>query len=244
MKRRLFMTGIILAVLVAGSNQAMAQDEMALTTQYDAARQTRNWPLAESLAQQLIAMHQQNWADYRRLAEAQAGAGKYPDALASFQVAITLAAFSSFSKARDASGEMLVTKGNLYLQLNKVSEALDAYTEAAPLSENPGIAYFNICTLARNNGLSERAARLRPGHRGRPKQGRRLFPEGIAAVRQWRGQAERQTQRTEGNGRCAGEISCPRTGRRSCRGSQADAPVDRVALGWASPNPVLSAHGI
>jgi tetratricopeptide (TPR) repeat protein len=157
MKRRIFMTGIILAVLVGGSSQTPAQDETTLTAQYDAARQAKNWSSAESLARQLIAKHPQDWTSHRRLAEVQFSAAQYSDALASFQTAIKFASVLSSTRARDAVGEMLTAEGDVYLKLNKKAEAINAFVEAAPLSTNPGIAYFNICVVAYNQGAIERA---------------------------------------------------------------------------------------
>jgi tetratricopeptide (TPR) repeat protein len=43
-------------------------------------------------------------------------------------------------------------EGHSYLKLQKQTEAIDAYTKAAELSDNPGKAYFNICATLYNTG--------------------------------------------------------------------------------------------
>jgi tetratricopeptide (TPR) repeat protein len=47
---------------------------------------------------------------------------------------------------------MLVSEGNCFLKLHRTADALAAYEKAAPLSANPGTAYFNLCATYYNTG--------------------------------------------------------------------------------------------
>ena len=47
---------------------------------------------------------------------------------------------------------MLVNEGDGFLKLHRTAEALAAYEKAAPLSANPGTAYFNLCATYYNTG--------------------------------------------------------------------------------------------
>jgi tetratricopeptide (TPR) repeat protein len=54
--------------------------------------------------------------------------------------------------------QMLTQKGNAYLKLRKNDEAIAAYTKAAELSPNQGLAYFNLCATYYNLGKMDEAA--------------------------------------------------------------------------------------
>jgi tetratricopeptide (TPR) repeat protein len=61
------------------------------------------------------------------------------------------------AKAKAGMGQMYASQGNAYLKLKKNSDAVAAYTKAAELDPNPGVAYFNICATQYNAGNTEGA---------------------------------------------------------------------------------------
>jgi tetratricopeptide (TPR) repeat protein len=61
------------------------------------------------------------------------------------------------AKAKAGMGQMYASQGNAYLKLKKNSDAVAAYTKAAELDPNPGVAYFNICATQYNSGNVEGA---------------------------------------------------------------------------------------
>src|SRR5256885_4369493 len=56
-----------------------------------------------------------------------------------------------------SSDLMLTNEGNAYLKLHKNTEAVAAFTKAASMDPNPGVAYFNLCATQYNAGNSEGA---------------------------------------------------------------------------------------
>jgi tetratricopeptide (TPR) repeat protein len=148
-----WLVGITAALLLGAGHLALAQDEKALAAQYAAARQAGDWPQAERVAQQQVNAQPQQWEYRRNLALALLYAGKYQDAITAYQAAIPLAEAMSSSAARKATGTMYTEMGNAYLKLHKPREAIAAYNQAAPVSDNPAVAYFNICATAYNTGL-------------------------------------------------------------------------------------------
>ena len=52
---------------------------------------------------------------------------------------------------------MYMNQAGAYLKLKRNKDAVAAYDKAAPLSDNPGVAYFNICALLYNAGEDEGA---------------------------------------------------------------------------------------
>jgi tetratricopeptide (TPR) repeat protein len=47
--------------------------------------------------------------------------------------------------------------GNVYLRLKRTDDAIAAYTKAAPLASDPGLAYFNLCAILYNTGQTDGA---------------------------------------------------------------------------------------
>ena len=145
------------------ASNTRAEGENTLIAQLNPAIQAQNWPAAEPILQQLIAMNPTRWDFLQALGNAQASQGKYEEALATFEKAIPLAQNPSDSKsdpakAKAAVGLMLASEGNVYLKLKKTPEAIAAYNRAAELSPNKGNAYFNICATQYNIGNMEGAA--------------------------------------------------------------------------------------
>lgn len=95
------------------------------------------------------------WASDRAAADADLANGQFQDALALYAHAIAAAeAGAQDAAARDAIGRMLLDEGNCLLKLHRTEEAEAAYEKAAPLSPNPGTAYFNLCATYYNIGVA------------------------------------------------------------------------------------------
>jgi len=91
---------------------------------------------------------------------------QYDDAVQSYDKGIQLAqktqpdskkAYTDPARVKAALGQMLTNQGNAYLKLKKNPEAIAAFTKAAELSPNPGVAYFNLCATQYNTGNTEGA---------------------------------------------------------------------------------------
>jgi tetratricopeptide (TPR) repeat protein len=143
----------------------------ALISQYNALQQAGNWKEAEPVMKQMIAAEPNNWRYYQALAIAQMNQGEYEDAAASNDKGIQLAqgvmsgsapkdpnkAETDPAKAKAGIGQMLASQGNAYLKLKKNPEAIAAFTKAAEMDPNPGVAYFNLCATQYNTGNTEGA---------------------------------------------------------------------------------------
>jgi tetratricopeptide (TPR) repeat protein len=102
---------------------------------------------------------------------AQAATASYESAVQTYEKAIQIAqgyvsgatprdpkeASTDPAKAKAGIAQMLSAEGNAYLRLKKNNEAVAAFTKAAELDPNPGVAYFNICATQYNVGNSEGA---------------------------------------------------------------------------------------
>jgi len=143
----------------------------ALISQYNAAETAKNWKDAEPIVKQMIAADPNNWRFYQALGGDQLNQAEYEDAVASYEKGIQLAqAVASGSapkdpnksetdpaKAKTGIGQMLSSQGTAYLKLKKNPEAVAAFTKAAEMDPNPGVAYFNLCATQYNTGNTEGA---------------------------------------------------------------------------------------
>ena len=86
------------------------------------------------------------WTSDQAAADADMTNGQYQDAVALYARAIAAAESGpSDAATKGQIGKMLVNEGNCFLKLHRTADALAAYEKAAPLSPNPGTAYFNLC---------------------------------------------------------------------------------------------------
>jgi tetratricopeptide (TPR) repeat protein len=93
------------------------------------------------------------WANDQAAADADFAGGQYDQAIAVYARAIATAESGNRDAATYAAiSKMLVNEGNCLLKLHRTDEALAAYAKAAPLSPNPGTAYFNLCATYYNTG--------------------------------------------------------------------------------------------
>ena len=101
----------------------------------------------------IAAAQSQSWAGDQAAADAATASGQYQDAVALYQRAIAAAESGGPDAATKAQiAKMLVSEGNCFLKLHRTADALAAYEKAAPLSPNPGTAYFNLCATYYNTG--------------------------------------------------------------------------------------------
>lgn len=170
---------------VAGAGKKMSKEEEAklraantkatnlneLISKYNAAQQAQNWKDAEEILTQMIAADPNNWRFYQALGGAQVSEEKYADAVGSYDKGIQIAQSVVSGtipkdahnpdidpvKAKTGLGQMLASQGNAYLKLKKTPEAVAAFTKAAEMDPNPGLAYFNLCATQYNTNNTDGA---------------------------------------------------------------------------------------
>ena len=145
---------------------AAATAANALIVQINAAMNNKQWQQAEDLLKQLIAAYPSVWRYQQTLGNAQLNLGQYDAAIGTYTGAINLAQAELDAKTPGADpqvtktgiAQMLTSEGNAYLKQHKNDLAIAAYTKAAEISPNPGLAYFNICAVEYNTGNTTGAA--------------------------------------------------------------------------------------
>jgi tetratricopeptide (TPR) repeat protein len=145
------------ATLLARGGAEGPRDESALASQLESARQAGHWPDAGDLARQLLAAHPQNWEYLRGLAESQFHAGQYADAQPNYAKAVDALSKAAGNKEHAALLGMLIDEGDCLRKLDKFSEAVAVYDQAAPLSPDPGSLFFNLCTAEYVRGNKDQA---------------------------------------------------------------------------------------
>jgi tetratricopeptide (TPR) repeat protein len=157
----LLVAGMLAFVALGARGPAVAQttdDEQTLLTSAQAAIAAKNWGDAEAAAKKLVS-RSPRWDYLKLLGDAQLGNAEYPDALDSYGRAWNAAQSPNLSPAptKSALSALLVQMGNANLRLKRTDEAIAAYTKAAPLAANPGLAYFNVCAVLYNIGRTDGA---------------------------------------------------------------------------------------
>ena len=153
------------------AGNAKAEGINALIAQYNTALQAKDWNAAIPPLQGMVAADPNRWEYLQALGNAQLNAGNYEDSVKSFEQGIQVAQGyvsgttpkdpknpnSDPAKAKAGMGQMYANEGAAYLKLKKNNEAVAAYTKAAEMDPNPGVAYFNICATQYNSGNTEGA---------------------------------------------------------------------------------------
>jgi tetratricopeptide (TPR) repeat protein len=144
-----------------------AQNFNVLIKQVNDAISSKNWQAAVEPLQTLIAGDPNNWQYYSGLGDAQLNLGQFDQAADTYQKGIQAAESNTTvdpknpnsdpAKKKVGEAKMLTNQGNAYLKLHKNKEAVDAYTKAASMDPNPGVAYFNLCATQYNTGNTEGA---------------------------------------------------------------------------------------
>lgn len=150
---------LLLFVLPAAAqtDNSAASPAEKLTSDYNQAMHAREWPKALAAAQQLVALSPSS-LNLRQLASAQANSGAMDEALTTYDRALAAADQEEPTEGKplndwkDGLAKVYVGKGNAFLKLKRVPEAIESYNRAAELASNPGQAYFNICATLYNTG--------------------------------------------------------------------------------------------
>ena len=138
-----------------------------LIQQANDAINAKDWQGAISPLQQLIAADPSNWQNYSGLGDAQLHLGQYDQAIETYEKGIHAAESNTTVDPKNPSTDpvkkttgiarMLTSEGNCYLKLKNIKEAIAAYSKAAALDRNPGVAYFNLCATMYNTGDADGA---------------------------------------------------------------------------------------
>lgn len=171
-----------------GGNKKMSKEEIAkvnadnakignlneLIKQAQTSMQQQNWADADKALTQLLAADPgtTRWEFYKALGDSQRNEGKAEESLQSYdkgiQVAQSIVAGTAAKdprnpspdpvKAKAGAGTMLTSQGNVYVQLSKVDQAIEAFRKAAEIDLNPALPYYNLCALSFNAAKYDAAA--------------------------------------------------------------------------------------
>jgi tetratricopeptide (TPR) repeat protein len=145
------------------SNSAGEHDLVILTTLYNQAMQSKDWPRAVTIAQQLVAQ-QATSLNLKLLANAQLYSGSADAALATYDQALAAAdkekptGDQPMNEWKEGLAQIYIGKGNALLKLKRTAEAIVAYNQSAGLASNAGLAYYNVCAVLYNNGNTHDSA--------------------------------------------------------------------------------------
>lgn len=143
----------------------------ALIRRYESALRAGD-PQAEIAAlKAIVAADPTRWDYFDALGKVQLDLGDYENAAQSFDKGIQATQQflsgtpskesnilkSDRDRAKAGMAEMLINQGNAFLKLKKNSEAIEAYTRAAELAQDPANAYFNLCVIHYNARNIDRA---------------------------------------------------------------------------------------
>jgi tetratricopeptide (TPR) repeat protein len=135
----------------------------ALISQYSAAQTAKNWQQASDVLTQMIAADPTRWDFQKAQGDMQFNLEKYDEAVASYEKAAPLGETAKNDpkadpvKTKSLLAQLYTNEGNAYLKLKKSPEAIAAFTKAAEMDPNPGIAYYNLCATQYNTGNTEGA---------------------------------------------------------------------------------------
>lgn len=188
--RRLVVAALLIcgvALFHAPRGAKAAGDEAALHAQAQKALAERNWQVAADALKKLVVLDPR-WEYFQPLGDADTNLGNYLDAIEAYDKGIKVAEADKKAPAattRTAISAMLTGKGNDLLKLKRNDAAVDAYTKAAALAPNPGIAYFNLCATQYNMGKVDGAlAACDKAIKADPKRADAYFIKGSLLVGQ------------------------------------------------------------
>jgi tetratricopeptide (TPR) repeat protein len=110
----------------------------------------QDWKQAAELLQQLVALDPNRWEFYQNLGTIQSSASDYQEAAQTFRKGVEVAQKTSAAH-NDISG-MLISEGDAYLRMDRLTEAIPLYNQAAELAANPAMAYYHACNAELNRG--------------------------------------------------------------------------------------------
>ncbi len=136
--------------------EALAENQSI--TELQAAEAAGDWPKAEALAQKLVGMDPARWEYRQALGDSQLKQGKYAEALQAYAAALEGAGKAKpDAHTRQAMSTMFNNQGAAYIKLKRNDEAVQAFTQAATLSDQPATAWFNVCATEYNLGAVDPA---------------------------------------------------------------------------------------
>src|SRR5229473_2934127 len=140
------------AVLPAAASAQVPADAKAPLDQAQTAISAKQWQQAADALSALVILDPR-WFNFQNLGAAEFNLGRYEKAIAAYDKGIKAAQEDrDRDKIKSALGEMHNDKGNALLKLKRNDEAVAAFTKAAAISPNPGLAYFNLCATQYNMG--------------------------------------------------------------------------------------------
>ena len=133
------------------AQNAKAKATNSVINDYLKAANAGKWDDAAAAADKLIQAEPGNWQFHDARATAAMNLGKFDDAAMHYGHAIDK--LPAKLKNRDAAlGRMLTNRGNAYIKLKKMSEAVADFEKAAAIDPHPATAYFNLCATQYNAG--------------------------------------------------------------------------------------------
>jgi tetratricopeptide (TPR) repeat protein len=104
---------------------------------------------------QAIADDPAQWEFYQVLGGAYNTLNKQQDALQAYEKGVAaakqaLAAQTDSGKTKTGLGQMLNAQGNLLVQMKRLDEAVNSFTQAAEVAAYPAMPYFNLCATYYN----------------------------------------------------------------------------------------------
>jgi len=151
------------------AQQLDAHQQNVLIGEVNSAMEAKNWREAVAPLQQLLGADPGNWQFASALGDCFFNLGQYQDAIQSYQKGVAAAGSATTidpkepstdsTKKRDGMARMLISEGNAFMKLGENEEAVDAYTKAGAMMDDPNsaTAYYNICAIQYNTGNDEAA---------------------------------------------------------------------------------------
>jgi tetratricopeptide (TPR) repeat protein len=158
------LVGMMLASPSAGAAQGAPGQQTpgeaeALIGQVNAAMAAKQWQQAVDALGTLIALDPR-WEYFQQLGDALANLGRYDDAVGAYGKGLAgeqADRKTPGGRTDAAQSQLLIRKGNAFLKLKRTEDAITAYSQAAKSSPTPGTAWFNLCAVEYNQGLTDRA---------------------------------------------------------------------------------------
>lgn len=126
-----------------------------LTPEVQEALRKENWPLAENLLKQVIAVAPYEWEPYQNLGTVQMHLGQFQAAADSFEKAFQLILQDTSVRIEGgkekAAAEMLMFQGEAYSALDKPDAAARSYQRATAMDPKFALAHFRLCITEYNN---------------------------------------------------------------------------------------------
>ena len=129
---------------------------------FHGALDTKDWPNATKVMQELISLDANRWEFYQNLGTIQANQQHYEEAVQSFAKGVEVAerllpTAADPIQAKTNISDLYLAEGDCYNRLGKLDEALAQYEKSAAANPHPAIAHFRECNALTNNNKPEAA---------------------------------------------------------------------------------------